>query len=210
MNKVLAIILVTISVLSLAACSKQNTALSEKLPKEQSITDVSVYFPIDSELAWIYEGTGNEYAGFTRKVIRRQDNMAQFSENNGGTQMGLVYQVTPEAVILTHAVEEYYSDGSLLSRQANRNEVLLKAPLKPGASWQDVRYKREVVSIADTITVPGGTFTSVIRIKSTPLNQINAASLLEYYAPGVGLIAREYTISQAPPITSRLKAWNKH
>jgi len=210
MNKLLAIILVTISVLSLAACSKQNTAPSEKLPKEESITDVSVYFPVDSGLAWIYEGTGNEYAGFTRKVIRRQDKLAQLGENNGGTQMGLVYQVTPEAVSLIYAVEEYYSDGSLLSRQPNRNEILLKAPLKPGASWQDARYKREVVSIADTITMPGGTFTSVIRIKGTPLNQTNTASLIEYYAPGVGLIAREYIISEDSQITSKLKSWNKN
>lgn len=208
MNKILSIAFILLLAFSFAACGKKNIPPAEHPPKELAITDVSAYCPSASGLTWVYEGTGNEYAGFTRKTIRSQNNLAQFSDNNGGTQLGLVYQITPDAVLLLYTKEEYYSDVSLLTEKPNRNDVLLKAPLKPGASWQDTRFKREVISITDTITVPGGTFTNVVQIKSTPLNQANTASQTEYYAPEVGLIAREY-IANGIQITSRLKSWGR-
>lgn len=208
-NKILSIAFILLLTFSVTGCGKKSVPPAETRPKELVITNVSSYFPVSAGLTWIYEGKGNEYAGFTRKAVRSENTLAQFSENNGGTQLGLVYQVTPDAVLLLYTKEEYYSDASLLTKQPNRSDILLKAPLKPGASWQDARYKRKVISITDTITVPGGTFTNVVQIRGTPLNQANTASQTEYYAPGVGLVAREY-IAKDFQITSRLKSWSKN
>lgn len=191
-----------------AACSPKNQLPTERKPAEQNTSSASVYFPAEPGMVWIYEGKGNEYAGFRRTAVLRENTQAQFNENNGGTQTGLVYQITPEAVILLYAAEEYYTNDSLLGRQPNRSETLLKTPLTPGAGWQDDRRRREVVSTDDTLTVPAGTYTKVLKIKSTPLKDHSSYSVTEYYAPGVGLVAREYA-AQDFTISSHLKAFSR-
>lgn len=208
MNKLLSIILVISLAIFFTGCVKKTNPPTENLPKELIVTDVSAYFPADAGSTWTYEGQGNEYAGFKRTVIHREGTLVQFSENNGGTQMGLVYKITPEAVTLLYAVEEHYTDASVLRQQPNRNEVLLQAPLRQGATWQDARYKREVVSTRASVSVPGGTFNNAVQIKSTPLHQTTSAYLIEYYVPNMGLVSREY-ISNEFQVTSKLKSWSR-
>lgn len=172
---------------------------------EPAITDVRGYFPTEPKLTWIYEGSGNEYAAFTARAMLREGERAQFSQDSGGTRMGLVYQVTAEAVTLLFSREEYYSDASLLGEKANRERLLLKAPLKAGATWESAQERREVAGIAENVAVPAGTYGNVVKVKVTSLAAQGGGHTFEYYAPNVGLVLREFITGQ-DKIVSRLKA----
>ncbi|BBB91262.1 MAG TPA: hypothetical protein PKA28_14970 [Methylomusa anaerophila] len=172
---------------------------------EHAVNDVTAYFPSESNMIWVYQGEGNEFAGFTRRVMIRQGNRVQFSEDNGGTKMMMVFQVSAGEVKRTFFVPEFYTDKNMLNEPDNLAEVILKAPLKSGAVWQDARNRREVLGISEKITVPAGTFENVVKIKVTPLQGgPQGSQLLEYYAPNTGLILREFTAGDNFKVLSKL------
>lgn len=186
-----------------AGCAKEQGP-----PPESAITDVRSYFPADPALTWSYEGTGNEYASFTRRVMSRQGSQVQMAENNGGTRLGQVYDVTADAVILTLSREEFYTDQSLFGEKSNRRHILLKAPLKAGAVWQDEQDKREIIGIDETVQVPAGSYRNVIKVKITSLDPRRHDQRFEYYAPDTGLIMREF-VDADYSIISALKSFKK-
>jgi hypothetical protein len=197
------LILSTLVALStLIGCAEQ----PEPTSPEPVITDMRIYFPTNPASTWSYAGYGNEFAAFTRKVLLKQGDQVQIMEDNGGTRMGQVYQVTAETVIQTYSTEEYYSDKNLLGEKSNRHLILLKAPLKAGAVWQDDRDKHEVLSINETVQVPAGTFSKVIKVKITSLDSQQEAWQFEYYAPHTGLIMREF-MGKDYAIASKLKVF---
>jgi hypothetical protein len=200
LKKILTMLLIAF-VLVLPGCYKRPASPSSL---EKSITDVRVYFPAEQNLTWIYEGSGNEYAAFTRKVIYKQGSKVQLAQDNGGTRLGIVLQVLPEAVLLNYTEEEFYSDTSLFNQAANRSEVLLKAPLKAGAIWEAGRERREVINIEESVQVPAGNYSNVVKLKVTSLEANTASENFEYYAPNVGLVLRQFTTGN-DKIESRLK-----
>lgn len=178
-------------------------------PKGEGIQDVSGYFPAEPKMTWEYEGTGNEYAGFTRRVMYSQGNKVQVSENNGGTVLGMVFDVAPLLVVKTYSRPEFYNDENLIEEKSNLQEVILKAPLKVGSAWKNQRDQREVVSINERVEVPAGTFNRVVKIKITSLeHKPEEGQLFEYYAEKTGLIMREF-ITSNDKITSKLKSFKK-
>ncbi|MEW6064635.1 MAG: hypothetical protein ACOY3U_13100 [Bacillota bacterium] len=194
---------------AVAGCAKKETPPSaQNKPKVDTIQDVSPYFPAEPQLTWEYEGFGNEYAAFTRKVLYRQGNRVQMSENNGGTVMGLVFDVSAQAVTKTFSVPEFYDERNILNEKANLQEVILKAPLRVGESWQNDGSKREVVSTGERVEVPAGKFEKVVKIKITPLEDKQDHEQFEYYAENTGLIMREF-IAGDSRITSKLKSFKK-
>ena len=199
-----------LGLLMLTGCvKKENPPNPAEKPMEKGIQDVSRYFPVESQLTWDYEGEGNEYAGFTRRVMHTQGNKAQVSEDNGGTVLGMVFEVTSSQVVKTYTKEEFYSDKNLLEEKPNLEEVILKAPLKVGATWKNERDQREVVSTSERVEVPGGTFHNVVKIKITSLEHPpEEGRQFEYYAENTGLILREFTVGE-DKITSQLKSLKK-
>ncbi len=172
-----------------------------------TISDVRAFFPTQPGLTWVFEGSGNEYASFTRTVIRSEGDRVQVNDNNEGTSMGKVFHVTSDAIVQEFSTEEFYSDKTLFNEKPNTHLVYLKAPLKGGALWQDCQGKREIVSINETVQVPAGSFQHVVKVKITPLNQKPANEQFEYYAAGTGLIMREF-FSDGYVITSKLKSFS--
>lgn len=188
-TKTLLLLILLTGLAVLAGCAGQ----AEMPGQEPVITDVQSYFPTEPSLTWTYEGSGNEYAGFTRTVIYREGNQVQMAENNGGTRLGRVYQVSAEAITQTLSREEYYSNDSLLNEKPHQRQILLKAPLKVGQVWEDMQNKREIVSINESVQLPAGTFQHVVKVKITSLDPQQKDHLqFEYYAPDAGLIMREF------------------
>lgn len=203
--KFLCVLFLTIILLG---CQKAPTPTNP--PAEDVITDVSTYFPIEAKLTWIFEGEGNEYASFTRRVMVQQVNRSQFAEDNGGTKMVMVYQVEPDKVKRTFFEPEFYSDKNMLNEAANQSEIILKGPLKVGSAWQDDKNKREVLGIREKVTVPAGTFENVVKIRITPLQgESQGSELFEYYAPNTGLILREFISGENFKVISKLKSSGK-
>ncbi|MBP2665722.1 MAG: hypothetical protein H6Q76_702, partial [Firmicutes bacterium] len=157
-----------------------------------TIADVRDFFPTQTGLTWVFEGSGNEYASFTRTVRRSDGDRVQLNDNNAGTSTGKVFHVTSDAIVQEFSTEEFYSDKSLFNEKPNSHLVYLQAPLKAGTFWRDYQGNREIVSINETVQVPAGSFQHVVKVKITPLNQKPANEQFEYYAAGTGLIMREF------------------
>ena len=202
MKKLLLLLLFT-TLFILPGCYKRPTALP---PQEKSIHDVRLYFPTEPNSTWEYEGSGNEYAAFTRKVIYKEGDKVQLAQDNGGTRLGMVLHVVPEAVLVGYTKEEFYTDTKLFNEAANRNQVVLKAPLKAGAVWQSGQERREVISIEETVQVPAGHYSKVVKLKISRLAANVTSETLEYYAPNVGLVLRQF-ITGSDMIESRLKSF---
>ena len=197
----------------LFGCAKKATdppASNDQKSETTTITDVSSYFPAERNHFWEYEGSGNEYASFTRKVLYQKDDLVEITENNGGTVMGMVFKKSSKEIVQIFSTPEFYEERNILDAEPNLQKVILKSPLKAGATWQDSDYKREVVSINEKIEVPAGEFTHVVKIKVTLLDEISPESEnYEYYAKDVGLVMREF-ISGDMTVTSQLKSFEKN
>jgi hypothetical protein len=138
----------------------------------------------------------------------RRDDLVQMAEDNGGTRVAMVFRVVPEGITKIFMIPEFYTEKNLLDEPTNRVDQVLKAPLKTGTVWQDDQYLREVLSIDERVIVPAGTFTNVLKIKLTAKSQ-SGGQLLEFYAPDVGLILREFTSENNYKVSSKLKKFTK-
>ena len=175
--------------------------------EENDLADVRNFFPTTVGLVGVFEGSGNEYAGFTRTVTYKDGDRVQVTDDNGATSMGKIFRVTADALVQIFATEEFYTDKTLFNEKPNRHQVLLKAPLKVGTLWQDSQEKREIISTNEKIQVPAGFFQNVVKVKITPLLSQPTNEQFEYYAPGTGLILREF-ISGDYAIISKLKSFS--
>ncbi len=115
-----------------------------------------------------------------------------------------VYRVEPGAVRITLAMPEVYDDRNLLNAAEAENKVVLQAPLRIGATWQDDTFRSRVVSNTEKVTVPAGTFENVLKIKRTPMEKTQSTyHIFEYYAAGTGLVMQEF-VADGFRVVSRL------
>ncbi|MCL6611257.1 MAG: hypothetical protein K6T66_06930 [Peptococcaceae bacterium] len=161
------------------------------------------YFPLALGTVWEYLGEGNEYASFTREVIFTAGNRAQVREDNGGTVMAVIYEVTDEAATRVFSQGEVYDRVNLLDRPQSERTVILKAPLQVGTKWKDPNGEREIVDVNAAVNTPAGKFEKCIKVKIGGKD----STLYEYYREGVGLVKREF-ISGETRVTSTLKKFS--
>lgn len=168
------------------------------------------FFPAEPGTIWKYVGEGNEYASFTQQVMFRKGQRVQVSVNNGGTRTIRVYRFEADAVRMTLSLPEIYDDRNVLNEPDNENKLVMKMPLVLGGTWQDDKYLYRIVSTSETVTVPAGTFSGVLKIKSMALTKEHPRStFFEYYAAGVGLIMQEFSSADGYRVVSRLKSIHK-
>jgi hypothetical protein len=79
------------------------------------------------------------------------------------------------------------------TQEARDSETLffLKMPLTAGASWQTAEGRYAVTAVAETVTVPAGTFTNCVEV--TRWNPGSKITVVSVYAPGVGMVQRQET-----------------
>lgn len=71
---------------------------SQQVPSKTVSPLPSDYFPLTAGMSWEYQGEGNEYASFKRKVLFVKGNLAQIQEDNGGTVSASVFKTTNDSV----------------------------------------------------------------------------------------------------------------
>ncbi|RYD05071.1 hypothetical protein N752_10895 [Desulforamulus aquiferis] len=198
------LLLIIICLLVLSGCARQESPKQVKKGKE-----LEAYFPMEQDLTWQYEGEGNEYASFTRRVMYQEGDRLQIAEDNGGTKVALVYQVGDNEIAKLYSEPEFYTDENILQGPPNMHEVILKGPLEVGTTWQNERFKREIISVNEEVKVPAGNYGQVVKVKITSMElEASGSEQYEYYAENVGLIMREFIIDQEK-IVSRLKSMTK-
>ena len=176
------------------------TPTSEPAKEVAPAVKLGDFFPVSTGSTWEYQGEGNEYATFSRKIVFASGNLAQIREDNGGTVSASVFKISSEAVTRVFFLGEAYSQTNYLKSPSNENVVILKAPLKVGTKWTEPNGTREIVDLKATITAPAGSFTQCLKIKITNKDSI----VYEYFKSGVGMVKREF-ISGDTKVSSSLK-----
>ena len=209
-------LLICFSIL-LAGCAKSTqpplpevkqseTTIPEKTPEQIPAKEIvpvikpGDFFPVVVGSSWEYQGVGNEYASFNRKILFSNGNLAQVREDNGGTVSASVYKITPEEVTRIFFLAEAYTPTNYLNSKSNENTVILKTPLQVGTKWTEPNGTREITDLNATVNTPAGDFTQCLKVKIS--NQ--DSTVYEYFKKGVGMVKREFINGDAK-ITSSLK-----
>jgi hypothetical protein len=172
--------------------------------KEEADLKLSDFFPLELGYTWEYEGEGNEYASFNRKVVFADNNLYQIREDNGGTVSAAVFKVSPSDITRIFFQGEAYGEESYLNSEPNENMTILKIPLIVGTKWQEPNGTREIVSINEVVTTPAGNYSDCIKVKVSSEN----STVYEYFKDGIGMVKREF-ISGETKVTSSLKKFSK-
>lgn len=180
----------------------QEKQLQEQKPPEQKAPAAKpgLYFPLALGSSWAYQGEGNEYATFSREVIFASGSRAQMREDNGGTVMAMIYEITDEAVTRIFSKGEVYERVNLLNSQPSEKIIILKSPLEVGTKWKDPNGEREIVDLKATVATPAGKFENCIKVKIAGKD----STVYEYFKDGVGMVKREF-ISGEARVSSSLK-----
>jgi len=159
------------------------------------------YYPFKEGNSWEYEGHGNEYASFTLDCLYTKDNLAQFTEANGGTVITYVVEKTPQAVTRVFKQGEDYFPENLLTKdfKPNQQNIIINSPVKVGTMWKEEGMEGEIVSVTETVTVPAGVFTDCVKVQYTFDNSV----VNHYYKSGIGMIKSEF-VSDGYIVTSSL------
>lgn len=185
----------------------QNRNTSPPPPVIQKTARAGDFFPLTAGSIWSYQGEGNEYASFTRKVLFTEGNRAQIEESNGGTVLAVIYEVTNSAVRRIFRREEAYEAANLLKEKPTESVTILSAPFRVGKAWTSGGTRYEITDVNATLTVPAGTFSGCLVIKNSNPSAREQSVVREYYKEGIGLVKREF-VSGETRVTSSLEKYD--
>lgn len=154
------------------------------------LAEIEEYFPFKENTVFKYEGIGNEYAEQNVFYEFIDGNKAQAKITNPGINMIKIYELKNGALLETYMEGEFYHIENMLNAKGNKEDIILKAPLEVGNSWESQDgYRREITSLDVTIETPSGTYEALEVTTSFDEGRFQK----EYYAKGVGPVARIYT-----------------
>lgn len=184
------------------APAPREQAPAARPPARETAAKPGSYFPLVKGTIWEYQGSGNEFASFTREVIFTGGSRAQVREDNGGTVMAVIFEASDDAVTRVFSQGETYDRVNLLDRPATEKTVILKAPLQVGTKWKNTGGDREITDTAAVLNTPAGKFENCIKVRISGQD----STVYEYFKEGVGMVKREF-ISGEAKISSTLKKY---
>ncbi|MHC1685093.1 MAG: GerMN domain-containing protein [Clostridiaceae bacterium] len=178
--------------LVLMACNQYNN--TTRTAKE--------YYPMKSNSVFVYEGYGNEYASYTRYTDYTDSIKQQLRTNNGGTETVNVYENTNDGVKIIFTKNECYYRESFLNDTANKDEYLIKNPIKVGTTWTlPDGSKRSITSVNTTVSTDLKEYTRALEITTTN----DSSKTQDYYVKDIGLVKSVYKSYDGFTVTSSLK-----
>jgi hypothetical protein len=162
------------------------------------------YFPLQVGNKWVYLGTGNEYASFSREVVFAEGERVQTLEVNGGADVSKVLQVHADSIKEIYTGVETSTSENILNTETNTQRIILQSPLSIGTAWKNGNNQLEIVDISATILTPAGTFDNCIKVKST--FEQDDSMMFQYYAKGIGMVHQEFIVGNET-ITSSLESY---
>ncbi len=201
MRRICLIFMIVLSISFISGCKLAN---QENKTKISPTVNASDYVPLTKGSYWEYEGNGNEYASFNRKVLFTKGNLAQISEDNGGTVITKIIEGTNDVVKLVYFEGETYQPSNMLETgfTANSEAIIIKSPLQVGTNWTDKDGKKEIVTLDSIVDTPLGKIDNCLKIKITN----NNSTIYQYYKKDIGLVKQEF-VSGDTMITSTIKKY---
>lgn len=166
---------------------------------------IADYFPINENVRYVYEGSGNEYAAFNVYSDYTAENKVQQRVDNGGTVVAVVMELKDGKVTKLLSRPEAYYRENLLNQNAEDGEILLMEPLESGTSWtlKDSRT-RKITNTAADITTSLGSYKAIEVLTEGP-----SGKTFHYYAKDIGLV-KVVSISKGLEVTSSLSKIEKN
>lgn len=186
---------------------KESSLISESTQETTTENKIADYFPKTANKQYVYAGEGNEYASYDVFTDYETKDRKQTRTNNGGTEVVKVISLEENQLIIPINQEETYIRENWLKKSVNENEeieMLLKAPIKIGTSWEAIGERTSTITAVDvSITTPIGTFETVkVTTEGTEDKETH------YYAPDVGLVKSVFS-SDIYNVTSTLSEINE-
>jgi len=140
-------------------------------------TDLARYFPLKPGMAWTFRFTGS--TGATGELTTTNQAPRQIfgfksvpQQNSGGDKTYTEFYADDGTGIRHVAIDE--SEG--LQSRLNDHSYVLKMPISAGTSWREIDRTFDgtvydattrIESVNDNVSVPAGTFSGCLRIRST-------------------------------------------
>ncbi|MDV3427987.1 MAG: hypothetical protein LIR50_13355, partial [Bacillota bacterium] len=185
------ILLVMVFILLSGCSSKSNTEKPDNNQKP-NVTDntetktekIEAFYPFLSNVKYSYQGEGNEYAAYIQYTDYIQGNKIQLRTDNGGTETVNVLEMKNGQLTLVYSLNECYYRENFINKAANKNEVLLKEPLKKGNSWTlSDGTKRSITNMEAEIAAAAGTYKCI-----EVTTEYKDSTRKDYYAENIGLV----------------------
>lgn len=143
-------------------------------------------FPFEEDVYRVYEGKNNEFAGYDEYVDFMEGNRIQLRRYNGGTEIVSVLEKTDGMLVeIINRGETYYKEN-FLNKKPEKNNILLKEPLRLNATWESDGFTSEVTGVDVEVKTGIGTFKAleVTRVD----NDDDTVTTVQYYVKGMGLV----------------------
>lgn len=150
---------------------------------------VGDFFPFQKDIHMKFKGIGNEYAEYETYVEFIDGNVMQIRNLNPGTNLAMVYEIKDGELRLNFSKGEvYYRYDFTDTKDADRVEVLIKEPIKKGATWTlKDGTKRSITEVSKEISTPAGNYTA-LEITSEYENSF----VTDYYVKDLGHVKRVF------------------
>ncbi|MGB3161643.1 GerMN domain-containing protein [Carnobacterium sp.] len=191
-----------------SSSSVKSSLSSEALDETITENELADFFPETANKQYVYVGEGNEYASYEVFTDYESKNRKQTRTNNGGTESVKVMALEENQLVVLINRGEIYTRENWLQQPLPENneeqEVLIKAPLKVGTSWNAIGdRKKSITAINVPIMTPVGMFETIeITTQGADDKEVN------YYAPDIGLIKSIFS-SDVYNVTSTLSEINE-
>ncbi|NLL80827.1 MAG: GerMN domain-containing protein [Tissierellia bacterium] len=157
---------------------------------DHSLAEISDYFPFLGNTVIEYQGIGNEFAEQKTFFEFIDGNKAQMKVLNPGTNLIKIYELKNGTLTEVYMEGEFYHIENMLNATSNKEDIILSEPIQVGNTWKSLDgYEREITGLDEIIETPYDTYTALEITTTFEEGRYQK----EYYAKGVGLVAKIYT-----------------
>ena len=179
----------------------ESPAEEVETPSEEGVGvtyTVDELYPFEENVYRVYEGMGNEFAGYDEYVDFLSDSRIQLRRNNGGTEIVSVLEKKDGMLVEIISKAETYYKENFLDKDPEENKILLKEPLTLDASWDSEGQTATVTGVDVEVKTGIGTFTALEVTRVTKGKE--SEKRVEYYVRGMGLVkvidtGKDYEVS---------------
>jgi len=176
--------------------------------KEAKELTVEMLYPFEADTYRMYEGKGNEYAGYDVYVDFMQSDRIQIRENNGGTEIVRVLEKKDGMLKEVIFEPETYYKENFLTKEANTDRILLMEPIEVGTTWKNDNETNTITALDKEVVTPYGTYAAV-EVTRVTKNENDEYTNIDYYAEDMGLI-QSLNIGDGYEVSSSLQKVEKN
>lgn len=164
------------------------TALSVQNDMDK-ILRVEDYFPTQ-KIRKEFTG-GFENSGYTHTIDKFEQGKAQLKQLDTGTGVVMIYEISQDEIRIISSQEVgdgNFRESYLDSLSQDRNNVILKSPLRVGTKWSDdMKGEIKITGVNVKVKTPIGKFYGIkVEYKAGDFD------VTEYYVKGLGLVKKAF------------------